>query len=160
MATELQQPIVEKKSSKSKYSFHVEQVEIENKVERFLQAFAAILQFTDYGALLNSYCSSGTKCSRCVVTCPIFQVTGDQRDIPCYRTTLLLDIYKRHFTIGGSIKSHFNNGRELTNELIDEMAELFYRCTACRRCTLECPMGLEHGMITRLGRYILSMAGR
>jgi Fe-S oxidoreductase len=39
------------------------------------------------------------------------------------------------------------------------MADVFYRCTACRRCTLECPLGIDHGLITRLGRYILSMTG-
>lgn len=146
----------------SKYSFYVEGPVIENKVERFLEAFATILQYSDYKALLDSYCSSSTKCSRCVVTCPVYQVTQNPRDIPCYRTNLLLDVYKRHFTLGGSIRSLLNNSNnsgDLTEERIDEMAELFYRCTACRRCTLECPMGLEHGLITRLGRYILSMMG-
>jgi hypothetical protein len=39
------------------------------------------------------------------------------------------------------------------------MQELFYRCTACRRCTLECPMGIDHALITHLGRYILSELG-
>jgi Fe-S oxidoreductase len=34
-----------------------------------------------------------------------------------------------------------------------------YRCTACRRCTQECPMGVDHGLITRLGRYLLSLIG-
>ena len=42
---------------------------------------------------------------------------------------------------------------------IDEMAELYYRCTACRRCTIDCPLGIDHGLITHLGRYILSEAG-
>jgi len=143
----------------ARYSFHTDQPDAPDKVERFLNAFAAVLQFTDYKSLLDSYCASSTKCSRCVVTCPIYQVTQDPTDIPCYRTQLLLDIYKRHFTIGGAISSRIGGVSALTNESIDEMAELFYRCTACRRCTMECPMGLEHGMITRLGRYILSMAG-
>ena len=39
------------------------------------------------------------------------------------------------------------------------MAEVFYRCTACRRCTLECPLGIDHGLITRLGRWILAEVG-
>lgn len=159
MAIDAQKLAVKAQQLESRYAFHVDQPVVENKVERFLEAFAAILQYTEYKALLDSYCASSTKCSRCVVTCPIYQVTGDARDIPCYRTNLLLDVYKRHFTIGGSIRSRFTHNEELTDELIDEMADLFYRCTACRRCTLECPMGLEHGMITRLGRYILSMMG-
>ena len=39
------------------------------------------------------------------------------------------------------------------------MAESFYRCTACRRCSLECPLGVDHGLVTHLGRYILSEIG-
>ncbi len=159
MTIDSSEPAVPAPGPHSQYSFHLDQAASENKVERFLNAFAAILQYTDYKSLLDSYCASTTKCSRCVVTCPIYQVTEDPTDIPCYRTQLLLNIYKRHFTIGGAILARFNGNHNLTEESIDEMAELFYRCTACRRCTLECPMGLEHGMITRLGRYILSMAG-
>ncbi len=47
----------------------------------------------------------------------------------------------------------------LTDEKIQEMADSFWNCTACRRCALECPLGLDHGLITHLGRYILSEIG-
>jgi Fe-S oxidoreductase len=139
--------------------YHIEDLPDENKAQRFLRAFAAVLHFGDYRPMLDSYCATTAKCSRCVVTCPIYKVTGDPRDMPCYRASLLLDTYKRHFTVGGYLESRLKNGHELTDETVEEMADLFYRCTACRRCTLECPLGLDHGLVTRLGRYILSMAG-
>jgi Fe-S oxidoreductase len=142
-----------------RYIYHLEDANVENKAQRFLDAFAAILQYADYKPLLDSYCASTAKCSRCVVTCPIYQITRDPRDIPCHRAGLLLDAYKRHFTVGGWLQSRLGKGEELTDETVEEMADLFYRCTACRRCTLECPLGIDHGLITRLGRYILSMAG-
>jgi Fe-S oxidoreductase len=147
--------VVEKKA----YPYYIENPVQENRVEKFLEAFAAVLKYTDYKPLLDSYCSSNAKCNRCAVTCPIFLTTRDPRDIPCYRTNLLLDTYKRYFTIGGWFKSRFANTFELTEDMIDEMLDLFYRCTACRRCTRECPMGVDHGMMTRLGRYILSLIG-
>jgi Fe-S oxidoreductase len=139
--------------------YHIEDPPADNKAERFLRAFAAILHYTDYKALLDSYCHSSAKCGRCVVSCQIYQVSQDPRDIPCYRSNLLLDVYKRHFTVGGWLQAHLGGGASLTDEMVDEMADVFYRCTACRRCTLECPLGIDHGLITRLGRYILSMAG-
>jgi Fe-S oxidoreductase len=139
--------------------YHIEKPYEEGRAERFLNAFAAILQYGDYKALLDSYSASSAKCSRCVVTCPIYQVTRAPQDIPCYRAGLLLDVYKRHFTGWGWLQSRLGRGKELTDDAVDEMARLFYRCTVCRRCTRECPMGLDHGLITRLGRYILSMAG-
>jgi Fe-S oxidoreductase len=137
----------------------VEQPTLDHKAERFLRAFSAVLEYSDYRSMLDAYCVSSAKCSRCVVTCPVHQVTQDPRDIPCYRSSLLLDVYQRYFTVGGRLRARFYEAKELTEETVDEMAELFYRCTVCRRCTLECPLGLDHGLITRLGRYILSMAG-
>ncbi|MCB2198871.1 (Fe-S)-binding protein [bacterium] len=140
--------------------YYVENPPATGLVERFLDAFAAILEHTDYKPLLDSYCRTTNKCNRCSVTCPVYQVTGEARDVPCYKTTLLLQVYQRYFSLGGWMRSQFNtHAFELTEEIILEMADVFYRCTACRRCTLECPMGMDHGLITRLGRYILSLAG-
>jgi Fe-S oxidoreductase len=139
--------------------YHVENPAIDDKAERFLRAFAAVLQYTDYKALLDSYGASSAKCGRCVASCQVYQVSHDPRDIPCYRSNLLLDVYRRHFTVGGWVKAHVGSGWSLTDELVDEMADVFYRCTACRRCTLECPLGIDHGLVTRLGRYLLSLAG-
>ncbi|MCP4566866.1 MAG: (Fe-S)-binding protein [FCB group bacterium] len=146
-------------AAKQQYSYYIENPVKDNRVGRFLEAFAAVLKYTDYKPLLDSYCTSNAKCNRCAVTCPVFLATGDPKDIPCYRTNILLDIYKRYFTITGWLKSKFTGGFELTDDVIDEMLELFYRCTACRRCTQECPMGVDHGLVTRLGRYVLSLIG-
>jgi len=141
------------------YPYHIENPVTEHRVERFLEAFAAVLKYTDYKPLLDSYCASNAKCNRCAVTCPVFLATGDPKDIPCYRTNLLLNVYKRYFTIGGWLKAKFSGGFELTDDVIDDMLGVFYRCTACRRCTMECPMGVDHGLMTRLGRYVLSLIG-
>lgn len=140
--------------------YHVEPVQpAGNRVENFLTAFAAILRHSNYHFLLDLYAHSSPKCGRCAVTCQVYQATGDPCDVPCYRTNLLLDVYRRHFTTSGWLQSKFFNHSALTEEKIDEMAEAFYRCTACRRCKLECPLGIDHGLITHLGRYILSESG-
>ncbi|MDP8240416.1 MAG: (Fe-S)-binding protein [Candidatus Hatepunaea meridiana] len=131
----------------------------DNLVERFLEAFATVLQFTDYRQLLDTYCATSAKCNRCSVACPVYLASGDPRDIPCYRTNLLLEVYKRYFTISGWFKSRLSSRFDLTEEIVNEMAVAFYRCTACRRCTMECPLGIEHSLLTRLGRYILSLIG-
>jgi Fe-S oxidoreductase len=139
--------------------YHLIEPPAENLVDRFLEAFAAVLEYTDYKPLLDSYCTSTAKCNRCATACPVYAASGDPRDIPCYRTNLLLDTYRRYFTLGGWARARFANGFELTDDVIHEMADVFYRCTVCRRCTRECPLGFDHGLLTRLGRYILSMIG-
>ena len=141
------------------YPYYVEDPVRGDRVHRFLEAFAAVLEYSDYDALLSTYCNSSAKCNRCAIACPVFLASGDERDIPCYRTNLILDTYRRYFTMGGWLRSRLSGGFELTEHVIDEMAELFYRCTACRRCTTECPMGVDHALITHLGRYVLSLIG-
>ena len=146
--------------SKKKYPYYTEIPPSDNRVSKFLEAFAAVLNYTEYKSLLDSYCTTSVKCNRCAVACPIFMTTGDPKDIPCYKTNILLDVYKRYFTLSGWFRSKFIVDKfELTEDIIDELADLFYRCTACRRCTRECPMGVDHGLLTRLGRYILSLIG-
>lgn len=130
-----------------------------DRVSRYLAAFAAILRHSNYGFLLDLYAHTSSKCGRCAVACQVYQVSEEPRDIPCYRTNLLLEVYRRHFTTGGALRSRLFGAQEATEALIDEMAEVFYRCTACRRCKIACPMGIDHGLMTHLGRYILSEAG-
>jgi Fe-S oxidoreductase len=136
--------------------YHVENRNVPNRVERFLQAFESVLRHTNYRALLDLYARSRAKCARCAAVCQVYQVTGNPMDIPCYRTDLLVKIYQRYFTFGGWASGRVSGDGFLTESDIDEMMNAFYRCTACRRCTLECPMGIDHALITHLGRYILS----
>ena len=149
--------IIEKQKLNVRY--HVEDFDGNNLPQRFLEAFAAILKHSNYRMALEHYSRVVSRCALCSTTCQIYQATGDKEDIPCHRSELLLNVYKRHFTLGGLIKGRISGGDYLTNEKIQEMAQDFWNCTACRRCALECPMGVDHGLITHLGRYILSEIG-
>ena len=150
--------VIEKQKLPVRY--HVEEgLEVEGRPRRFLEAMAAVLKHTNYHFILDHYARIGAKCSRCSVACQIYQATGDSRDIPCMRSELLLSVYRRHFTVGGLLKGRIAGGEGLTDEEVQRMADSFWDCTACRRCTFECPMGIDHGLVTHLGRYILSEIG-
>jgi len=141
-------------------NYHVEPLTLTGRrAEAFLQAFAAILSYGNYRFLLDLYARTSARCGRCAVTCQVFQASQDPRDVPCYRTSLLLDVYRAYFTPAGRLKRRWLAESPLDDAKIDEMAELFYRCTACRRCKIECPMGIDHGLMTHLGRYVLSEIG-
>lgn len=130
-----------------------------DRPRRFLEAFAAILRHSNYGFLLDHFARMGSKCGRCSVACPVYQATGRPEDVPCRRSELLLRVYRRHFTPEGRLRARLLGEPPLQDAEIDTMAEAFYRCTACRRCNLRCPMGMDHGIVTHLGRYILSEIG-
>lgn len=139
--------------------YHVEDFHGEDRPWRFLEAFAAILKHTNYRVALDHYIRISAKCARCSVACQVYEATGDARDVPCYRSELLLSVYRRHFTMSGVLRGRLLGDAGLTDEKVQEMAASFYDCTACRRCHFECPMGVDHALITHLTRYILSEIG-
>ncbi len=139
--------------------YHVEDFNVEDRPRRFLEAFAAILKHTNYRLALEHYIRVSAKCSRCTTYCQVYLATRDPDDIPCRRSELLLAVYRRHFSVSGILRGRLTNDPGLTDEQIQKMADSFYNCTACRRCHFECPMGVDHGLITHLGRYILSEIG-
>ena len=143
-------------NKKSRYSYYVEETALDDRPGKFLEAFAGVLQHSNYGLPLDVYSRLSTKCSRCAAACQLYEFTGEDRDIPCHRSELLLRIYRRYFTQTGILKARLGHGFVLTDDYLDEMAEAFYRCTACRRCKSTCPMGIDHGLITHLSRWLLA----
>ncbi|RJP73259.1 MAG: (Fe-S)-binding protein [Candidatus Zixiibacteriota bacterium] len=139
--------------------YHVEDHDLQDRPRRFLEAFAAILKHTNYRPALEHYVRVSAKCSRCTTHCQVYLATGDPRDVPCNRSELLLWVYRRHFTVAGVLRGRLTADPGLTDEHIQRMAASFYDCTACRRCHFECPLGVDHALITHLGRYILSEIG-
>jgi Fe-S oxidoreductase len=144
---------------KSPYSYHVEPFELKDRPGRFLEALAAILKHSNYGLVLDTYSRTGAKCARCSAACPIYLATHDVKNVPCWRSELVLRVYRRYFTIAGMLRARVINGFTLTDAYLDELAEELYHCTACRRCKFSCPMGIDHGMITHIGRWALAEIG-
>ncbi len=144
---------------KSQYSYYVEPFELKDRPRRFLDAFAAIIKYSNYGPVLDAYSRLTAKCSRCSAACPIYLTTNNIKDVPCWRSELVLRVYRRYFTISGMIRTRLWNGFTLTDDYIDQLAEELYHCTACRRCKFFCPMGIDHGMITHIGRWALAEIG-
>jgi Fe-S oxidoreductase len=142
----------------TRYAYHVEAAALElgDRPRRFLEAFAAILRHGSYNLALDTYARMSAKCGRCAASCQLYETTHDPQDIPCRRSELLLRVYRRYFMQAGPLKARLFGGFTLTDAYIDQMAEAYYRCTACRRCKATCPLGMDHGLITHLARWILA----
>jgi Fe-S oxidoreductase len=140
-------------------SYYLEPVDTTDLPRRFLDAFAAVLAHSSYAMALDAASHVSARCGRCASTCPVYQASDDPRDIPCLRSELVLKVYRRYFTPRGALATRLGPGFELDEAYINTMAEELYRCTACRRCKLECPMGIDHGLITHLGRWLLAEVG-
>ncbi len=145
--------------SSTKVSYHIEDKtnRLENRPALFLRAMAAVLEHSSYALPLELYSRMSARCSRCAASCQVYQASGEDRDIPCHRSELLLQIYRRYFTRLGALRARLTGGGfTLTDDHLLQMAEAFYRCTACRRCLDTCPMGIDHGLLTHLARWLLA----
>ena len=160
LLAKLSQPKLTPEKIQERLSYIIEKDRVPDDLpRRFLEAFAAVLQHTNYRQVIDNYARIPARCANCSCACQIYQQTHDPKDVPCYRSNLLLEAYRRHFTLRGIVEDHLKGTPYLTDDLILEMAESYYHCTACRRCSLECPLGIDHGLVTHIARYVLSEIG-
>ncbi len=106
--------------------------------------------------LSYDYCM---QCQTCSEACHNFLSSGKQEVYrPSFRSEVLRRIYKRYFTTEGKLLGSFVGADvELNWQTVARLAESAYRCTLCRRCTQNCPMGVDNGLIARELRKLFSM---
>jgi Fe-S oxidoreductase len=140
--------------------FRAAHVPGKGRVKPFLECLDKVVKHELYKFPLKLYLDTCAKCNNCATLCHI--TCDDQSNphwLPAKRSDLLRKVYKRRYTLLGRLLGKLVGAEDLTEELVDEMYESFYRCTMCRRCALECPMGVDNSLITRIGRFCLSEAG-
>ena len=98
------------------YSYRVETMDLRERPRRFLEAFAAILKHSYYRPILDLYARLSAKCALCTASCPVYEVTGDPKDIPCYRSELLIRVYRRYCMLGGILKPRLLDSFWLTDD--------------------------------------------
>jgi Fe-S oxidoreductase/sulfur relay (sulfurtransferase) DsrC/TusE family protein len=109
---------------------------------------------------LSVYLQTCQRCGACANTCHYYRATGDPRMIPAYKIERVRKLIERQRR-GMSRKLSFwipsGDGME-EEDLADLKDVVFGRCTMCRRCTLNCPMGIDTAMIIRAARGMLTLA--
>jgi Fe-S oxidoreductase len=101
-------------------------------------------------------------CGMCSDACHYsVSIPEDKTLVPAYKLDRFRKWYKYRFDWMGRIFPAFVGAKPLTNELAEEMFDkLFGGCTMCRRCTYNCPMGVDYGMSVRAARGIMQQVGR
>jgi Fe-S oxidoreductase len=97
-------------------------------------------------------------CGMCTETCHYYEATKDPKMAPAYKADKVRKIYKKHFDWTGKIIPSWVGARDIKTE--DDLKELvdvvFGSCTMCRRCTFNCPMGVDKALIMRTMRGVLT----
>jgi Fe-S oxidoreductase len=99
------------------------------------------------------------RCGACADKCHFYLGSGDPKNMPVLRAELMRSVYRRHFTSAGKYLGRAAGARELTLEVLKEWFFYFYQCTACRRCSVFCPYGIDTAEITLIARDLMSLVG-
>ncbi len=98
-------------------------------------------------------------CKLCGEACAWYLGTNDATLHPTYKTNFVRDIYKRYMTVEGKLLGPLGLMPTPTAADLRERAEYFWKCTACGRCTLSCPVGLSTRSIVRMARAAYADSG-
>jgi Fe-S oxidoreductase len=101
-------------------------------------------------------------CGMCTESCHyVLANPGDPTYAPAYKGDLIRKLFKRHFDWTGRVFPWWvKAGSVWTDEELEELKDtVFGKCTNCRRCTLNCPMGVDLATFNRMARGLLVSVG-
>jgi len=91
-------------------------------------------------AKVNSFFTSCIHCGICAEACLFYTETKDPRYTPIYKTEPLRKVWKSEKTLLGKL----GLAKALKEEDLADWEELVYDgCTACGRCSMVCPVGID-----------------
>jgi Fe-S oxidoreductase/CheY-like chemotaxis protein len=128
-----------------------------HKAEKVLERFGKKLNRQIVGSL-----TACVHCGMCATSCHyVLANPGDPTYAPAYKADKIRKLFKRHHDWTGRIAPWWVKAGSLhTDEDLEELKDtVFGKCTNCRRCTLNCPMGVDLATFNRMARGLLVSVG-
>jgi len=127
------------------------------KAQKVLERFEKKLNRQIVGSLVAC-----VHCGNCTETCHyVLSNPGDPTYAPAYKADQIRRIFKRHFDWTGRIFPWWVHAKSVyTDEDLEELKDIIFgKCTNCRRCSINCPMGVDYATFNRMARGLLVSVG-
>ncbi|MBW2529747.1 MAG: response regulator [Deltaproteobacteria bacterium] len=127
------------------------------KVEKMLELLPAKLSRQVVGSLVGC-----VHCGMCHEACHYVLTNPDNPKMtPSYKADQLRKIFKQHHDWTGRVFPWWvKASTPMTDEDLEELKDIaFGTCTNCRRCTFNCPMGVDTATLNRIMRGLLTRVG-
>ncbi len=101
-------------------------------------------------------------CGMCTDSCHyVLANPGDPTYAPAYKADQIRKLFKRHFDWTGRVIPWWVKAKSVyTDEDLENLMDtVFGKCTNCRRCTINCPMGVDYATFNRMARGMLVSVG-
>ncbi len=128
-----------------------------HKAEKALERMKSKLNRQVVGSLVGC-----VHCGMCTDSCHYVQTNpGDVTYAPAWKADRLRKIFKREIDWTGRVFPWWVGAKSVfTDEELEELKDIaFGKCTNCRRCTINCPMGVDFATFNRMLRGMLVSVG-
>jgi Fe-S oxidoreductase/CheY-like chemotaxis protein len=128
-----------------------------HKAEKVIERMGQKLNRQIAGSLLAC-----VHCGNCTDSCHYVHANpGDPTYAPAYKADRIRKLFKKHFDWTGRVIPWWvNAGTVETDEDLEELKDIvFGKCTNCRRCSINCPMGVDFATFNRMARGLLVSVG-
>ena len=100
-------------------------------------------------------------CGMCNDACHyVLSHPDDPKMTPSYKADQLRKLFKRNFDWTGRVVPWWVKADRFTDDDLDRLKDIaFGTCTNCRRCTFNCPMGVDTATLNRIMRGLLTRVG-
>ncbi len=96
-------------------------------------------------------------CGTCNDSCHYYLATGDPEMTPAAKMDKIRQVYKAQNDWLGKLAPKWVGAKEIeTDQELEELKDIvFGSCTGCRRCTFNCPFGVDTAILVGLARSCL-----
>lgn len=100
------------------------------------------------------------RCGICAEACHYYRADPSLEHVPAYRGEQLRRVYRREHDFLSRLFPWWTRARRLDEQTLARMTEMaFSQCTLCRRCTFNCPLGVDTPLMMRAIRAMATATG-
>ncbi|MDO8624846.1 MAG: (Fe-S)-binding protein [Candidatus Diapherotrites archaeon] len=100
------------------------------------------------------------RCGLCAEACHYYRAEPKVEHIPAYRAERLRDVYRYEHDMLSRLFPAWTGAKKLDEPMLANLTEIaFSQCTLCRRCTVNCPLGVDTPLMMRAIRAMATASG-
>ena len=100
------------------------------------------------------------RCGICAEACHYYRAEPKVEHIPAYRAEQLRSVFRHEHDFLSGLFPIWTRSKKLDEPMLVSLTEMaFSQCTLCRRCTVNCPLGVDTPLMMRAIRAMASAAG-
>jgi Fe-S oxidoreductase len=100
------------------------------------------------------------RCGICADACHYYRSEPKVEHIPAYRSEQLRSVYRYEHDFLSRLFPGWTHAKKLDEATLAQLTETaFSQCTLCRRCTVNCPLGVDTPLMMRAIRAMATAAG-